>query len=1252
MRQHHLVVATVVSRITSAAVRGLTARFGIVGFLLAAPLVAQHPTNLRSQMRLLGSTEHAREVLVPPVETERGKSPQHEPRRVVPYFDAGLPQPVGGPSDMKTGAAGPLAGPCDPYLFKHSEMTVGTFLDRSLLGEPSVSFRGNTNPTSTQAFATGNKWAALSTDSGASWSSVDPFSKFSSLDGGFCCDQRTMYASETDMTFWYLQYKYSSSTKRGSVRVAYCRGSELDNARFPFSKIFDPQFFGRPSGEWLDFPDVAISRKRIWFTSNIFDAARNYKATVIWSMKLSEVHGTTPVNFLMTTTVDIRLTQGAEDTMYAACHGANTSTLHVYKFADEDMSHADFDVTVPAWTDGDRGKFVSKAPNGTNWLGRYDGYITAGYALPNAGEYGFGWASRPQTNRSHVFCRFARIRESDDKLIAAQDIYNNNYAIAYPATHGNSAGGIGYVVAAGGSNLNPQSYCGIVDECYPSFFNQLFWSFTGTDSSPANEEWGDYFTVQPHPVRTTMFVGTGMGIQTVFLVKDQIPEFAWFGRNHDSKYWIPVSIGSKYIAADKSVHAFEGVPVACTKDKRDRTSITTNGYAVYDASVPITLTAPKSHKIGNDVYEFSYWNNRTKPWGDYAYSTNPSLSISSTGTRDDQCVAVYKKTRQLVITSRGPTSGVPITTSIVDATGNGTGPTPLTRYYWRTVALDAPDYHTATNIWKFERWWVNGKPQSVGNTRFVVREDDTSLGNGTITLEAEYSGIYRVTPWPGASPVDQGWGDHVVAVGDMDRDGYGDYGVSAPFADKSKGADSGVVSFYSGKTQKWFHAVEGPVAGAKIGTSLVGADFDQDGYDDVMLGGAGAYSGWASNIYWVSGRTRALARVWGDSNAIAEHLAVGYFNADKYPDVVANYGTNSIQALGWSTGRIWLVKTAGKIGSLAVLGDRDGDGFSDVLVGIPSYSNNAGRIELRSGRNGSLINSMNGAAGSELGYAVAAIGDVNKNWVPDFAVGAPGSSNGGGLVRLIDGYSFAFLSSRTGTDRFGSALAGVGDFVGDGIPDVMAADAKGVVRVLRGVDATRIYLELPGGPTFGRSLAAIDTNGDSIRDLIIGEPTANSGTLWCYDKATVSGPSRWTRYGATCKGSANTYARILGAPSTQTSPEYLDGAQARLGSAIRIYVRGGARNSVGVLRLGAVRNELPLDGIGMPGCVHLVHNIVAFGRATDRNGAAGFGPLTIPNDTRYIGGDVLWQWVLVDPAANAFGLTMSDAAAMRIGAKR
>ena len=51
-------------------------------------------------------------------------------------------------------------------------------------------------------------------------------------------------------------------------------------------------------------------------------------------------------------------------------------------------------------------------------------------------------------------------------------------------------------------------------------------------------------------------------------------------------------------------------------------------------------------------------------------------------------------------------------------------------------------------------------------------------------------------------------------------------------------------------------------------------------------------------------------------------------------------------------------------------------------------------------------------------------------------------------------------------------------------------------------------------------------------------------------------------------------------------------------------------------------------------------------------GAAGFGPLTIPNDTRYIGGDVLWQWVLVDPAANAFGLTMSDAAAMRIGAKR
>ena len=55
--------------------------------------------------------------------------------------------------------------------------------------------------------------------------------------------------------------------------------------------------------------------------------------------------------------------------------------------------------------------------------------------------------------------------------------------------------------------------------------------------------------------------------------------------------------------------------------------------------------------------------------------------------------------------------------------------------------------------------------------------------------------------------------------------------------------------------------------------------------------------------------------------------------------------------------------------------------------------------------------------------------------------------------------------------------------------------------------------------------------------------------------------------------------------------------------------------------------------------------------ATDKNGAARFGALKIDPNPTFVGVDLLWQWVVLDPPANAFGLTLSDAATMRIGAK-
>jgi hypothetical protein len=47
-----------------------------------------------------------------------------------------------------------------------------------------------------QLMVTGNWFASTSTDGGAHWLYVDPFTRFPASAGGFCCDQIVQYNSQ------------------------------------------------------------------------------------------------------------------------------------------------------------------------------------------------------------------------------------------------------------------------------------------------------------------------------------------------------------------------------------------------------------------------------------------------------------------------------------------------------------------------------------------------------------------------------------------------------------------------------------------------------------------------------------------------------------------------------------------------------------------------------------------------------------------------------------------------------------------------------------------------------------------------------------------------------------------------------------------------------------------------------------------------------------------------------------------------
>jgi len=288
------------------------------------------------------------------------------------------------------------------------------------------------------------------------------------------------------------------------------------------------------------------------------------------------------------------------------------------------------------------------------------------------------------------------------------------------------------------------------------------------------------------------------------------------------------------------------------------------------------------------------------------------------------------------------------------------------------------------------------------------------LDNGEIGAVWAFSGKTRthiLSMTFTGTQVGEWFGWSVDGVGDVNGDGYGDFIIGAPSGQVKPTPGNGYAIVYSGKDGSVIYNLQGVGVQDLFGWVVSGAgDINADGTPDFIVGAYRHNSGEIDDA--------GMARVFSGADGSVLYTIEG---------------TGLRENLGRNVGGA---------------GDVNGDGFDDFLVGSPGGSPTTGKLftgmaQLFSGCDGRLLLRVSGDnLFDEMGSTCTGIGDVNGDGYSDIVVGAQSADVNAmddGLVRVITtqpksdvGVSWTFGASCPSSSGFLPRIGATGNPVLDG----------------------------------------------------------------------------------------------------------------------------------------------------------------------------------------------------------------------------
>jgi len=424
-----------------------------------------------------------------------------------------------------------------PSLFRTTDISATVPQEAKFaIMEPTVATNGKV------VFMTGNKFAAVSTDSGNSFRYINPVTAFPAIAGGMCCDQSVVYLPKDDLWVWSLLYDAGTVTTTTGlaatnvVRLAVARTQDVIQNKWMAYDFIDEDGFQ------FDFPGLCSSDHYVWMTVNNLHLVRDpilpensfvYKIAIDQLLKKPAV---IPWERFDTAAQHLanfspRCVQGAHDEMFWGTQNSQ-SQVRVFSWKESENNVTWHDVTLPfTWNIGDR---ACKDPTGHNACGKVtDGRILAAWLTHD--QIGLLWNAAQGGQYPYPYVEGVRIRVSDFSYVDRPRIYNSAFAWQYPSVGVNARGDLGILAYASGGSLKPTAGLAVVDDLSGDPVSDG-WSFTLAASSthgPADDVWGDFGAVAGFQPGNLAWVSAIYSLQGCELGACVAPAYVVFGRERD-----------------------------------------------------------------------------------------------------------------------------------------------------------------------------------------------------------------------------------------------------------------------------------------------------------------------------------------------------------------------------------------------------------------------------------------------------------------------------------------------------------------------------------------------------------------------------------------------------------------------------------------------------------------------------------------------------------------------------------------------